>query len=577
MLRQKESGGSTAGDWLNPSFVSVSADAKMRGNQQEFPHHQDSSGSNPLGDWLTKTFGGMNQPWFLSDPSPPVGGHAERARFSDPTNISPRYGGDHSRPYTLPSKEPDDRPVSREAAVQKGIDRLRAQTSHASMALDSVVEDILKRRTQRLGTADLAPRDRDIFRPESLPVYSQPASKPPSAYSSLGLGRSAYTGLQFLPEENTNSRDTSKSVSYSSQGRDTSKSVPYSSQSMLSVGSHPLFYRSFGEAPHVAPVPDPVIDEFSTLDVKHELEQKLRSMEDAIRGLDKQPTTESTPPIQQTPPARVPEIQQRQLERAKSPSITPSGGLVSASSKKSPAQSTPVKFQGSQVKNNAAIASPFSPLSPSSPLPGQQTASFPATSTVVEERVPFSDFLMVESIEAKISLELDQFAEFGDLFCNLEVGTNAVQTKAVKPKANPSWSEGVTVSLAGVDQLSTVLRVSVCCGKDPAHCIVIGKAQIALRDVLGSLNGQPKWHPLVSPDEGSMELGSLCLRVSSRRKDGVPPPGAAGRLLPVSEGSRAAAEPLPEGWTEHWSKTKNKPFYSNKLTGVTCWQRPAAP
>ncbi|OQR89960.1 hypothetical protein ACHHYP_05916 [Achlya hypogyna] len=39
---------------------------------------------------------------------------------------------------------------------------------------------------------------------------------------------------------------------------------------------------------------------------------------------------------------------------------------------------------------------------------------------------------------------------------------------------------------------------------------------------------------------------------------------------------RPAEEPLPGGWVEHLSKSKNKPFYVHTATGKTTWQRPAS-
>ena len=31
---------------------------------------------------------------------------------------------------------------------------------------------------------------------------------------------------------------------------------------------------------------------------------------------------------------------------------------------------------------------------------------------------------------------------------------------------------------------------------------------------------------------------------------------------------------LPPGWTQVWSRSKNKPYYKNKETQETVWERP---
>jgi hypothetical protein len=41
-----------------------------------------------------------------------------------------------------------------------------------------------------------------------------------------------------------------------------------------------------------------------------------------------------------------------------------------------------------------------------------------------------------------------------------------------------------------------------------------------------------------------------------------------------SEGGGGGGERLPAGWTKHWSKTHNRPYYFNKATGKQSWDPP---
>ena len=98
-------------------------------------------------------------------------------RRSFPVKASSLEPTGASRPITYPvahnsahSSPAVNNRAKQEDEVQQGIERLRAQTTHAALALDSVVEDILKRRTQRLSALEQAGRE---------PAAPQPAAPQP--------------------------------------------------------------------------------------------------------------------------------------------------------------------------------------------------------------------------------------------------------------------------------------------------------------------------------------------------------------------------------------------------------------
>mmetsp|Transcript_18778 Transcript_18778/g.61681 ORF Transcript_18778/g.61681 Transcript_18778/m.61681 type:complete len:265 (+) Transcript_18778:113-907(+) len=46
-------------------------------------------------------------------------------------------------------------------------------------------------------------------------------------------------------------------------------------------------------------------------------------------------------------------------------------------------------------------------------------------------------------------------------------------------------------------------------------------------------------------------------------------------IKPIASDSKTGEEPLPAGWSKHWSKTHNKPYYFNRSTGKQSWELPS--
>jgi hypothetical protein len=83
-----------------------------------------------------------------------------------------------------------------------------------------------------------------------------------------------------------------------------------------------------------------------------------------------------------------------------------------------------------------------------------------------------------------------------------------------------------------------------------------------------------------SADPGQQSPAALPANSASASPSVAPPQSAVGSVSPLAGGGAGAGvtgagqEALAEGWQENWSKTKGKPYYSNRITGETRWKRP---
>jgi DNA excision repair protein ERCC-6 len=97
-------------------------------------------------------------------------------------------------------------------------------------------------------------------------------------------------------------------------------------------------------------------------------------------------------------------------------------------------------------------------------------------------------------------------------------------------------------------------------------------------------------------DDTGLEEGEIPADDPAQATASLPPPGGAAgsvqsdaamardepHLEKVAPGASHAQEagevgtdpPLPPGWKQHWSRTKNKPYYRYSATGETTWSRP---
>lgn len=165
--------------------------------------------------------------------------------------------------------------------------------------------------------------------------------------------------------------------------------------------------------------------------------------------------------------------------------------------------------------------------------------------------------LRVKIVEAKGLPAMDVLTGSADPFVVVSLGDReSCKTRVIKKSLHPVWDEEFSFPLSL--EAADVLKIEV---KDwnlimSAHSM--GECEVRLCDVevdAGGASGS-MWVELV---RGTLKecTGSLRLEMSCDAPEKV-------------------SDPLPEQWSQHWSKTKSRPYYSHRKTGETRWSRPAA-
>lgn len=91
---------------------------------------------------------------------------------------------------------------------------------------------------------------------------------------------------------------------------------------------------------------------------------------------------------------------------------------------------------------------------------------------------------------------------------------------------------------------------------------LIGEATLFLRDIQVDLGGS----------SGSVWLELFRVDSSTKNRENA----GMIRLELLCDAPDRILDPLPEDWSQHWSKTKNRPYYSHRKTGETRWSRPSS-
>ena len=91
---------------------------------------------------------------------------------------------------------------------------------------------------------------------------------------------------------------------------------------------------------------------------------------------------------------------------------------------------------------------------------------------------------------------------------------------------------------------------------------LIGEANVLLRDIQVDVGGS----------SGSIWLELFRIDASTKKRENA----GMIRMELLCDAPARILDPLPEDWSQHWSKTKNRPYYSHRKTGETRWSRPSS-
>ena len=572
--------------------ITVARNYQEKSNQDQAP--------NPVGDWFNKVLGIFQQSpsgsqrmvispsaekFPKDDPIQTAHGPQrteyppELNRRSFPMKASALETSGTSRPITYPlSVSPaNNSRQNREEEVQQGIDRLRAQTTHAALALDSVVEDILRRRTQRLNALEQAGRDSAAYSPDRAaaaepgPGHPFHAGRPiprddpkPPAYTVVTTNGDARHRDAQLPDPAPTPFDavppgfTTPYADRSGPSRPGSAAEPMrpAMRSILSVAGHPLLYRSPPEATAETPADAGGGGEDGAEATKHELEQKLRSMEEAVRALSAEPKaadgTDLTPrPLAAPAPAPAaapPALDSGRRWNAKASdsdedgrrAVPASEGLRDAASE-----------SNKRVTAAPSVGTRGPPPAPAPSVPDARGPPETALGRLAGTVAGVAGFLRVDVFQARDLPKMDVLTGSSDPYCQITVGNTTVVTKSIKQTTSPLWNEAFTFPLDGpAAAAADSVRLTVFDWNRLMKHAPMGEVVVPLRDIRldDSGRGQPAWYPLTRPEHGkaatAASVGSIYLQFSSA-PTALPTPVAEPPAAAATTATTSAAAAAP--------------------------------
>mmetsp|Transcript_3705 Transcript_3705/g.5867 ORF Transcript_3705/g.5867 Transcript_3705/m.5867 type:complete len:154 (+) Transcript_3705:458-919(+) len=144
---------------------------------------------------------------------------------------------------------------------------------------------------------------------------------------------------------------------------------------------------------------------------------------------------------------------------------------------------------------------------------------------------------------------------------------------------NPTWNQSFQFVDSDTDSGQGKLICQVFDWNRVMAHKFIAEVEVHFKDIVLEPNGFSKehWYELWHADRTTgptHHQGSLLLQfsqpVSARDMDASVSTPAPGSLNSTSNAQR----PLPPGWKEYWSKSKQRPYFKNKVSGDSVWVIP---